>query len=68
MNSLTPVKSKETMLMARFKGKILLKKAKTFKNFLMNFTLFSPQMEFLHLKFHSAKLPTVQYNSLKFLH
>lgn len=68
MNSPAPIKSKETLLIARFIGNILLKKANTFTIFLINPILFSPQKEYLHPKSHSATRLIVQYNLKKFPH
>lgn len=60
-----PPKNKGKRLTAILMGKVLLKKAKTFKTFLilnLNFNSFVPQKEHLHLIFPLAKRPIALNN------
>lgn len=68
MNSPTPIKSRETMLMARFISNILLKKVNTFNIFLIYSIKFSPQKEYSHLEFRLKESPIARYNLKQYLH
>lgn len=63
---LKPPKNKGKRLTPILMGKVLLKKAKTFKTFLildLNINSFVPQKEYLHLIFPLAKQPIRSDNS-----